>query len=233
MALLGKIDQFDPEQEEWPQYVERLDQFFEANDLLGDGKANKRRATFLSVIGPAPYKLLRSLLAPAKPKEKTYDELVAKLTEHYSPTPSEVMQRFRFNSRVRKTGESVSAYVADLRRLTEGCNYGDTLEKMIRDRIVWGINDKNIQNKLLRVTNLTYAKALTVAQSFETADKNLEEMRDTPRAEPTASSGSAGTQVKPEPVHKMSGKKHRREWNSGDLPSLWQARSPSYHVQIS
>ena len=51
----------------------------------------KRRATFLLVIGPAPYKLLRSLLAPAKPKEKKYDEVVAKLTEHYSPTPSEVM----------------------------------------------------------------------------------------------------------------------------------------------
>ena len=60
MALLGKIEQYDPEQEEWPQYVERLEQFFEANDLTGDDKANKRRATFLSVIGLAPYKLLRS-----------------------------------------------------------------------------------------------------------------------------------------------------------------------------
>ena len=82
MALLGKIEQYDPEQEEWPQYVERLEQFFEANDLTGDAKADKRLAIFLSVIGPAPYKLLRSLLAPAKPKEKKYDELVAKLTEH-------------------------------------------------------------------------------------------------------------------------------------------------------
>ena len=36
MALLGKIEQYDPEQEEWPQYVERLEQFFEANDLTGD-----------------------------------------------------------------------------------------------------------------------------------------------------------------------------------------------------
>ena len=38
-ALLGRIDPFDSEQEEWPQYVERLDQFFEANDLTGDEKA--------------------------------------------------------------------------------------------------------------------------------------------------------------------------------------------------
>ena len=70
-VLLGKIDhgwidQFDPEQEEWPQYVERLDQFFEANDLSGEDKATKRRATFLTVIGPGPYNLLRSLISPAK-----------------------------------------------------------------------------------------------------------------------------------------------------------------------
>lgn len=103
-ALLGKVDAFDPQHEDWPQYVERLDQFFEANDLTGDAKATKRRATFLTVIGPGPYKLLRSLISPAKPTDKTYDELVQKLTEHYSPTPSEVMQRFRFNSRSRKEG---------------------------------------------------------------------------------------------------------------------------------
>ena len=48
MALLGKIEQYDPEQEEWPQFVERLEQFFEANDLTGDDKANKRRATLIS-----------------------------------------------------------------------------------------------------------------------------------------------------------------------------------------
>ena len=115
-AVLGKVNVFDPEHEEWPQYVERLDQFFEANDLTGDDKATKRRATFLTVIGPGPYKLLRSLISPAKPTDKTYGELVKKLTEHYSPTPSEVMQRFRFNSRSRRTEESVAAYMADLRR---------------------------------------------------------------------------------------------------------------------
>ena len=40
MALLRKRELYDPEQEEWPQYVERLDQFFEVNNLLGDGKEN-------------------------------------------------------------------------------------------------------------------------------------------------------------------------------------------------
>ena len=66
-TLLGKLDHFDPELEGWSEYVERLQQFFEANGIVGEDNHAKRRSTFLSVVGPGPYKLLRSILAPVKP----------------------------------------------------------------------------------------------------------------------------------------------------------------------
>ena len=65
------------------------------------------------------------------------------------------MQHFRFNSKVRKEGESVADYVADLRKLAEFCNYGDTLNKMLRDRLIWGVKDTSIQKKLLGEPDLT------------------------------------------------------------------------------
>ena len=33
------------------------------------------------------------------------------MKDHYAPAPSEIVQRFRFNSRFCRTGESVSTYV--------------------------------------------------------------------------------------------------------------------------
>ena len=42
------------------QYVERLDHFFLANNII-DG--DKKRAVFLSVVGPKPYRMLTSLLS--------------------------------------------------------------------------------------------------------------------------------------------------------------------------
>jgi len=39
-----------------------------------------------------------SLLAPAKSSKKTLEQIVEVLTKHYSPVPSEVMQRYRFGS---------------------------------------------------------------------------------------------------------------------------------------
>ena len=130
MATYGKVDEFDVSKEEWAQYEERLTQFFLANDI---DSAAKKRAVLLSVIGPLTYKVLQSLLAPIKPSEKAYGDLVAKLSQHFSPTPSEIVQRFKFHSRFRKAGESVATYVSELRSFAEFCNFGETLEVMLRD----------------------------------------------------------------------------------------------------
>ena len=185
-ALLGQIKSFDPAQKEWPQYVETFEQFFEANEITGKSKVVKRRATFLSVVGRSSYTLLRSLVAPQKPTDKTFEELVKILSKHYSPKPTEVIQRFKFNYHSRKEGESVADYVAELRRLAEFCN---TLDKMLRDRLVWGVRDARIQKKLLSESDLTLAKVIQLAQSTETAEKNLQEMESgTPKMEGSSES---------------------------------------------
>ena len=174
-ALLGKIDHFDAEVEEWPQYVERLEHFFEANGITGEDNESKRRPVFLTVIGPSPYNLLRNLLLLEKPADKTFEQLTQILKDHYNPKPSEVMQRFRFNTRSRKAGESVATYVAELRRLAGFCNFGRSLEDMIRDRLVCGINDETIQRTLLAEPDLTYTKSLSIAKGVEAGAQNLKE----------------------------------------------------------
>ena len=75
-ATFGKIEEFDREKEAWSQYIERLGYFFEANKI-DDG--DRKRAVFLSVIGATTYRTLRSLVAPAKPGEKPFPDLVTVL----------------------------------------------------------------------------------------------------------------------------------------------------------
>jgi len=74
---------------------------FSANGITEE---DKKRAVFLS------YKLLRNLVSPAKPGEKSYKGLVRVLMARYNPTPSdpETVQRFKFHSRFWKPGESVA-----------------------------------------------------------------------------------------------------------------------------
>ena len=114
VSILGKVEEFDRKREEWSQYVERLDHLFVTNNIIDE---DKKRTVFLSVVGPKPYRMLTSLLSPEKPGEKSYYQLVELLKKQYDPRPSEIMQRFKFHSRVRKAAESVSSYVAELRSL--------------------------------------------------------------------------------------------------------------------
>ena len=106
------------------------------------------------------------LVAPAKLGDKTFDELKNIVHDHNRPKPSEVVQRFRFNTRVRQNHESVSTYVSQLRHLSQDCNFGETLNLMLRDRLVCGINNDRIQRWLLAKKDLTFDKALEVATAM-------------------------------------------------------------------
>ena len=123
-------------------------------------------------MGPSAYKLLRSLVSPDKPGEKSYKELVTSMKLHHNPVPSEIVQRYKFNCRFRREGESVAKFVSELHLLAEFCNYGATLDDMLRDRLVCGINDDHIQRRLLEEEKLTFQKTMEIAVAMETAASN-------------------------------------------------------------
>ena len=94
MATLGHIGKFDPADESISAYLERVKLFFAANDI----EDPKQVAVFLSVvIGPKNYALLRDLLAPVKPQEKSLAALFETLWKHFEPKPVIIAERFRFH----------------------------------------------------------------------------------------------------------------------------------------
>ena len=58
--------------------------FYRANSVRDSAKVD----VFLSVVGPKTYKLLKSLIAPMLPSDKTIDELYQSLKRHVQPTDS-------------------------------------------------------------------------------------------------------------------------------------------------
>jgi len=75
------------------------------------------------------------------------------------PTPSSIVQRY-----VRAEGETIN-YVTSLRAIARYCEYGDTLNMMLRDCLVCGINHQAIQRRLLAKKKLTFDKALEIYSS--------------------------------------------------------------------
>ena len=61
--MFGNVEAYQADQEDWEQYVERMEQYFLANGIAEDNHV-KRRAAFISTVGQGNYKLLASLVAP-------------------------------------------------------------------------------------------------------------------------------------------------------------------------
>ena len=58
------------------------------------------------------------------------------------------MKRARFNQRHQKEGETVESFTTSLYSLAEHCQFGTLQEELIRDRIVVGLRDERLSEKL-------------------------------------------------------------------------------------
>ena len=146
------------------------------------GDADQQRAILLSVCGPATYRFICNLVSPKKPTELKFQDIVDLVTKHHDPKPSVIVQRYSFNTRNCRSEESISTYAAELRHLSEHCNFGTALNETLREWIVCRIEDQKIQRRLLAEPELTFDKAFELALASESADKNAKDLQPAAKA---------------------------------------------------
>ena len=147
--------------------------FFLANSIADE----KKVAVILSVTGGNIYALLRNLLSPAKPQEKSFAELTAELKKHFEPKKVIIAERFSFHRRNQTLDESIADYVDELRKLTINCDFGDYLEEALRDRFICGLHREPTQKQLLTEAELTFKRTVEIAKGIEAADKKSQQFK--------------------------------------------------------
>ena len=85
-STIGNVNAFYASKEKWSAYTERFEHFVIVYDIDAD-KEKQLGSVFLAVIGSTTYDLLRNLVAPKKPAEFKYKELVEVLQKHFEPAP--------------------------------------------------------------------------------------------------------------------------------------------------
>lgn len=159
---------FEESEESFDCYRERLEQYFAANGL--DTKEERTKAVFLTVVGKRAHSLLMDLCAPDKPSGKTYEVLVEMLEKHYVPKTNFIAERCKFHGRNQKENETMSEYIASLRKLAATCKFGTFLDEALRDRFVCGVKSSDLRDRLLNAAHtkdLTLQLAVEMALSFE------------------------------------------------------------------
>lgn len=170
--------------ENWRIFEQEYDIFVAA--AHSDKPARTRAYILLNLAGPEAIERERSfvyaaevrepgdggrVLIPAESKEDP-ECLKKKFREMCNPQTNITMERHKFNTRNQRAGETIESYVSDLRIKAKSCNFGELCEELIRDRLVCGINNDHLRKVLLRDSDLTLVKAISVCQIHEMTEEH-------------------------------------------------------------
>lgn len=170
-SLLGSIEPYVIG-DDFELYSERLNHFLTLNGVTDN---MKKIGILASFCGADLYKTLRSLIQPNKVEEKKFEELIALLKKHFKPTRNIVAESFRFYKRDQKQGESIGEYVIELKSIAQLCDFGDFLDRALKDRFICGIANESIQVKLFNDSSITtFQKACEIALIMEATRYDVE-----------------------------------------------------------
>lgn len=106
-----------------------------------------------------------------------YETVQNKFKEYFTDKINVIYERAKFNSRKQETDEPVNDFITALYALSECCAFETLRDDLIRDRIVIGLKDAKLPERLQLHANLTLEKAITMARQSETVRKQQAELR--------------------------------------------------------
>ncbi|KAK9751986.1 hypothetical protein QE152_g4603 [Popillia japonica] len=80
----------------------------------------------------------------------SYTKMKSLFENHYIKKVNIIYERSKFNTRAQKEGETAQEFIAAIIQLSKTCNYGIMTEKLLRNRLVVGIPDYSLSEKLQR-----------------------------------------------------------------------------------
>lgn len=164
--MIGEMPVFSNTSSDWVVYTERLEQFFEINDVATE----KKKALLLTTIGEDIYKTLRDVCHPMLPKHRTFDELIELLNKQFCIKTSIYRERVKFYNAKQMARESISQWFARLKKLSVDCKFGDQFDAVLLDRFICGLRSSAILDRLCEEEDiLTLPKAIGIAINRESS----------------------------------------------------------------
>ena len=159
-------DKFSFKPDEWPKWIQIFERFHKATGLDKQSDENQVNTLIYTMGDQADDVHISCELT--QEQEKSFEEVKEKFENYFLVKRNVVFERAKFNSRKQQAGESVDKFIKDLYNLARYCNFGALKDELIRDRIVVGIDNRELSEKMQLDPKLTLEKATNLARQRET-----------------------------------------------------------------
>lgn len=156
---------------DWKRWKQRFVFYMQASGASTQPEAVKC-ALLIHCLGEDVLDIYNGL-PEATRNANNYDVLLDGFENYFAPLANITVSRHKFHSCVRNHGETVDEFITNLKVLAGDCDFGNNKDEWIRDRIVYGINDVKVQERLLREQNLTLQRAIAIARAAEAANLHM------------------------------------------------------------
>lgn len=170
--IIPPFEQYDATKENFKFYMQRFENYLSMRGVLTDKAVCHQ--ILINSIGPKHFMLMVSLVAPQKISDVEYDVLVRKLETHLCPKKNVFVLQHRFLSTYQGEGQTLSEYVAMLRRDLNECEFVSTCDCkadisniFLRAQFIRGLKDGHIREQLLQSEEPDFNKILEKAVSLE------------------------------------------------------------------
>lgn len=164
---------FSFKKEDWQEWITHFERYRIATKMANVDEKIQINNMLLH-MGPEVTRLLQTLQR-AEDSFKKYDELKTFLDNYFVGTANVIYARAKFNLRKQKEDETAQEYISTIIELAKQCKYRDLENELVRDKLVVGIRDEKLSEKLQLDGTLTLEKAIeTITQAERVKNENAE-----------------------------------------------------------
>ena len=154
-------------------------QLYEIASGIREKPEEVRVATLLSVIGSDALQIYNAFVW-YQGEEMTEANVLIKFEQYFKPKKNISYERYLFMSRKQKKDENIEDFTISLRNSVKNCDYGPLTDSLVRDAIIMGVNNKKIQECLLRENDPSLDKCIDIVRAAERAKQHVMHMQMPP-----------------------------------------------------
>lgn len=147
---------------EWEKWKSSFMIYYEACELHKKDKKVQINI-LLHIIGEK----CREVYEQVKGEYGTIEGLLKAFDGFFLPRKNITIERHSFFKREQQEFESVEQYVFELNKIARNCEFQELCNGLVRDRMICGIRDGALRERLLRESDLTLSKAVDICTLAE------------------------------------------------------------------
>ena len=166
--------------ENWRRWVQRFDLYLTVSGKVKE-KEDLQCAILLHLIGEDALEIYNTFTFAEGESRDKIEILKKKFEDYANPRKNTVFERYKFWECKQKEGETINQFITELKTRAKSCEFGEQTESMIRDRLVFGVSDTRIKERLLRESSeLTLERAASVCRAAEESKRQLKHLGKDP-----------------------------------------------------